>query len=50
MTPIPALIVIPAYDYVLVWLRLPWTHDLLSKSRRKATVTKSRVAFARKVL
>jgi len=50
MNPCPALIVIPVYDYVLIRVRAPATHDLLSKSRRKVTVTKKRVAFPRKVL
>jgi hypothetical protein len=45
MTPAPALIIIPAYDYILVWIRVPWTHR-----SRKVTVTKSRIAFPRKVL
>lgn len=53
MTPCPALIIVPAYDYILVWVRAPWSH------RHKVTalapytstgVTKTRVAFPRKVL
>ena len=49
MTPCPALLSIPLYDYVLILIWLETTHAR-QHWRSKANVTYQRVVFARKVL
>lgn len=50
MTPVPALLSIPIYDYILIRFWVQSTHAKGHMLARKVTVTKSRVAFQRKVL